>query len=357
MVSAVKIAPPCTADALIRFAAALFRASGLADAPAQAVAEILVEGDLLGHDTHGLALAAPYLEEIEMGAMTREGDPTVLSDLGAVAVWDGNRLPGPWLTRSAVEQACARARRLGIAAVAIRRSHHIACLMAYLKAATDRGLMLLIASSDPSDASVAPFGGLRPLFTPDPLAIGIPTGGDPILIDISSSITTNAMAARLRDGGGRFPGSWAIDAAGRPSDDPAVLTADPPGTLLPTGGLDHGHKGYALALGVESLTQGLSGHGRADRPSGWGASVLVQAFDPMAFGGADAFLRQTEWLAANCRGNPPRPGVDRVRLPGEKALAMRRRALADGLSLRPEIVEAMRPWAVRFGVALPCQEA
>jgi LDH2 family malate/lactate/ureidoglycolate dehydrogenase len=345
--------PAYAADALIRFAEALFRAAGLNDEMAHEVAEVLVEGDLLGHDTHGLALAALYMEEIEAGAMTRDGGPDVLSDSGAAIVWDGRMLPGPWLTRRAVRLACDRAQRHGLAAVSVRRSHHIACLMAYLSAATERGLMLLIATSDPADASVAPFGGLRAVFTPDPIAVGIPTERDPILIDLSSSITTNAMTQRLRRKGERFPGTWAIDAEGRPSDDPAVVAADPPGTLLPAGGLDHGHKGYGLALTVEALTQGLAGHGRADRPTGWGAGVFVQALDPAAFGGTEAFRRQIEWIAEACRSNPPRPGVERVRLPGERSLALRRQALAQGLRLRPEILDALAPSAKRFGVPLP----
>jgi len=345
--------PAYPADALIAFAQALFRGAGLRGEMDSDVAEVLVEGDLLGHGTHGLALAAPYLEEIETGAMTRDGEPEILKDCGAAILWDGRMLPGPWLTRRAVQLACDRAERHGLAAVSMRRSHHIACLMAYLSAATERGLMLLIATSDPADASVAPFGGLSAVFTPDPIAVGIPTEGDPILIDLSSSITTNAMTQRLRREGARFPGVWAIDAEGQPSDDPAVMAADPPGTLLPAGGLDHGHKGYGLALTVEALTQGLAGYGRADRPTGWGAGVFVQAIDPAAFGGTEAFLRQTEWLAEACRSNSPRPGVERVRLPGERSLALRRHALAQGLSLRPEILDALLPWAKRFDIPRP----
>src|SRR5262249_53674022 len=152
--------------------------------------------------------------------------PEVVSDRPAAVTWDGRSLPGVWLTAKALDLAAERARRYGLAAVAIRRSHHIACLAAYLRPATDQGLMALIASSDPASASVAPYGGRQPVFTPDPLAIGIPTDGDPILIDISASITTNGLTGRLQAEGRRFPGPWALDAEGRPSDDPAVLFTD-----------------------------------------------------------------------------------------------------------------------------------
>ena len=105
---------------------------------------------------------------------------------------------------------------------------------------------------------------------------------------MSASITTNGMTARLRNAGRRFPGPWAITAAGEATDDPNALAAQPPGTLLPSGGKDHGHKGYNLALAMEALSQGLSGHGRADPLTGWGASVYVQVMDPGAFGGPPA---------------------------------------------------------------------
>jgi LDH2 family malate/lactate/ureidoglycolate dehydrogenase len=335
---------------LIDFARRLFEAAGCdADKPA-VIAELLVEADVLGHTTHGLALAAGYLAELEAGSMTRTGEPTVVADRAAAVTWDGHALPGVWLTAKGLDLAIERARHYGLAAVAIRRSHHIACLAAYLRRATEHGLMAIIASSDPSSASVAPYGGRRAVFTPDPLAVGIPTDGDPILIDISASITTNGLTNRLKAEGKRFPGPWALDADGCPSDDPAVLFAEPPGTLLPTGGADHGHKGYGLALAIEALTQALPGYGRAEQPEGWGASVYIQVMDPAAFGGAEAYLRQTSWIAAACRANPPVPGVGAVRLPGQQGLARRRQAMVEGVAPYAGIMARLGEWAAKLGV-------
>ncbi|MBX9582697.1 MAG: Ldh family oxidoreductase [Gemmataceae bacterium] len=345
--------PRYRAADLTAYAAALLAAAGCDGDKPETIAAGLVEADLLGHTTHGLNLAPGYLNELAAGRMTPTGDPEVVADRGAAVTWDGRRLPGVWLAAKAVELAADRAAAHGTATVVVRRSHHIGCLAAFLQRATDRGLMALIASSDPAAATVAPFGGRRPVLTPDPLAVGVPTGGDPILIDVSASITTNGMAGRLHQEGGRFPGAWALDADGRPTDDPAVLFADPPGTLLPTGGTDHGHKGYGLALLVEALTQGLGGFGRADRPDGWGAGVFVQVLDPAAFGGADPFVRQTGWLAAACRDCPPAPGVDAVRLPGQRGLERKRRALAEGVPLYPGLLAALVPYSEKLGVAPP----
>jgi L-lactate dehydrogenase len=340
------------APALREFARQLLERVGLEREKAGAVAEILVEGDLLGHTTHGLALLPQYLDEVERGSMTRSGDPVVVSDRPAALTWDGRRLPGPWLVLRAIGEAMSRARQNGICAIAIRRSHHIGCLAAYLQRVAEQRLMILLTCSDPNVCSVAPFGGRREVFTPNPLAAAWPTDADPVILDVSMSITTNALTKRLHAEGRRFPGQWALTADGEPTDDPGALYTRPPGTLLPAGGLDHGHKGYAFALLVEALTAGLTGHGRADPGEGWGATVFLQVMDPAHFGGVEGFRRQTGHVAAACRDTPPRPGFEGVRLPGESGIRRRAEQLRDGVALHPSIMPSLQPWADKFGIGL-----
>jgi LDH2 family malate/lactate/ureidoglycolate dehydrogenase len=341
------------ADDLVSLARHLFAAVGLDPDKAEATARLLVAADLMGHTTHGLQLAGAYLDAARAGTMALTGEPVTIAETPATATWDGRYLPGLWLTDRAVAAALAKARAVGLGAVAVRRSHHIGCLAVFLERATDAGMMAIIASSDPSVASVTPFGGRRAVMTPNPVAIGIPTDEAPILIDISASITTNGLSARLAAEGRRAPGDWFVDAEGRPTDDPAVLNADPPGVILPIGGLDHGHKGYGLGLSIEALTQGLSGFGRADAPDGWGAAVYVQVLDPAAFGGRDAMLRQTGWLRRACAATPPMPGVERVRLPGDAARTRRAAAMSRGVELYRGIMDRLRREAERLGVAVP----
>jgi LDH2 family malate/lactate/ureidoglycolate dehydrogenase len=258
-----------------------------------------------------------------------------------------------WLTAAALDVAADKARQFGIGAVSIKRAHHTACLQAYLQKITAQGLMAIIASSDPSSASVAPFGGLDPVLGPNPIAVGIPTKRDPILIDMSSSITTNGMAARVAAEGRTLPGEWLQGANGTPSNDPQVLKTNPPGTLLLAGGQDHGQKGYGMALMVEALTHGLSGYGRRDGEKRWSASVFVQVINPSAFAGAADFTNETDYLVHLCQGSRPHPDMKLVRLPGEQALARKRRFLDAGLALYPGTIEKLSLFAERFGIALP----
>ena len=285
--------------------------------------------------------------------MTLTGEPTVVSERPAVLTWEGHRLPGPWLLLRAIGEASARAKIYGTGSVAIRRSYHIACLAVYARRVAEQGLALLLHTSAPAGSSVAPFGGTRALFSPSPLAMGIPTSGDPIVVDISTSLTTNSLTGRLHREGRKLGSKWLIDETGTPTDDPAVLFAPRTGTILPVGGVDAGHKGYGLSLMVEALTAGLAGHGRSDPGARMGGTIFVQVIDPEAFSGLDAFREQMDWIAEACRSNPPAQGVDRVRLPGERGLALRRRQMCEGVTIKAAVVAALEQHGNKLGVALP----
>ncbi len=333
------------------FARAMFIQAGMEAAKAEVVAEVLVEGDLLGHDTHGLAHLPPYLDALTNGDMRGAGEPELLNQTPVVQTWNGRKLPGPWLVHQASDWASKAAETFGLGAVSIQRAGHIGCLAAYLQRIAERGQLLLLFSSDPSTASVAPWGGTRRLFTPNPIAAGWGTGGSSVMMDISMSITTNAMTARRRAEGTRFPAPTLLDADGAPTDDPNAFFND--GTLLPLGGTQAGHKGAALGMLVEALTSGLSGYGRKDPNAGWGASLLVLVLDPARFGGAEAFAAETQWMADAVHGNPPVKGGEAPRLPGERGLTRKAEQRFKGVALHPSIAPLLRARGEAAGVAFP----
>ncbi len=344
---------PFDAQDLISFGTELLVRAGLPHEKAATVAEILVEGDLLGHTTHGIQLLSPYLKERQAGLMTADGEPEVVNDRGPTVLWDGKFLPGPWLTVKAMDLAFERIREHPLVTIVIRRSHHIGSLAAYPKRATDRNLMMLITCSDPSFKTVAPFGGILPLYTPNPIAVGIPTESNPIIIDISMSCTTNGLVMRSEKEGKKLPHPWLMDSEGNATDDPTALFADPPGSILPLGGTDVGYKGFALGLMVEALTSGLGGYGRTDSPTQWEASIFLQVIDPGAFAGNEFFLKETRWLEDACRKNPTRPGHPPVRVPGDRALEMKAKQLKEGILLYPTILPGLEKWAKTYGVTVP----
>src|ERR1017187_1791120 len=189
--------PKFDAASLQRFGQSLLTACGLAEDRARDVAEVLLEGDLLGHTTHGFTLLPAYLKELKEGTMEKKGDPITVADHGSALTWDGRYLPGPWLVRRAIATSRERLTEHPVVTVSIRRSHHIGCLQAYLRPVTDAGLVILLTCSDPASRTVAPHGGTAPRFSPNPIAAGIPTNSDPILIDISTASTSNGLCNRL----------------------------------------------------------------------------------------------------------------------------------------------------------------
>jgi LDH2 family malate/lactate/ureidoglycolate dehydrogenase len=345
------------AEDLIELAFKLLVRTGLPEEKARVVAETLTEADLMGHSTHGLQLLSPYLADLEKGDMTADGEPEVIRDRGAAVTWDGHFLPGPWVTHKAIDLALERIKEHPVVTIVIKRSHHIACLAAYPERATKEGLMMLLSCSDPRGATIAPFGAVSAVYTPNPLAAGIPTESEPIIFDISMSTTANGLVMRSHKEGKLLEHAWLLDSQGNATNDPEAFYTDPPATILPLGGLDAGYKGYALGLLVESLTSNLGGNGRSKKPEKWGASVFLQVIDPDAFGGKTAFLHENEHLAQLCLNARTKPGGPPVRLPGSRALQLRSEQLRLGVKLYPTIPRSVSKWTEKYGLAFPAPVA
>jgi LDH2 family malate/lactate/ureidoglycolate dehydrogenase len=339
-------------DALATFAAQLFNAAGMDEDKASCVADLLLLTDMMGRATHGLAQCPAYLDELTKGGMCASGQPETVRDTGGTLVWDGGYLPGLWLMQRAMSLGFERVREHGVFTFSMRRSHHIGCLAALAKQATDRGLYAMIASSGPHTKAVAPFGGKQGLFSPNPFAFAFPTSHFPVLIDTCASLTTVSMTRQKAASGQSFEHAWLLDSQGQPTRDPRVLEGDGErGSLMLLGGEEAGHKGFGIALMVEALTQGLSGFGRLDQPARWGASVYLQLIDPAAFAGSEASIAQMDFLVEQCHANAPIDPRAPVRLPGEQASRNIEKYRKEGVPVAAKTVAQLRAWAERLGVS------
>ena len=341
-------------DALTTFTAGLLSAAGLEAEKARSTARLLVLTDMLGRRTHGVALSPLYADQLERDLMAKRGVPETVKDTGSTVVWDGNYLPGLWLVERALNIAFERVAKHGVVTFAIRRSHHIACLATLVKQATDRGLVAILATSDPAFGFVAPYGGREPLFTPNPFAIGYPGTRTPVLVDTCASITTVSMTRGKAAAGEPFEHPWLMDAKGKPTTDAKVLEqTEPRGSLLLIGGSEYGHKGFGLALMVEALTQGLSGFGRKDSEKRWGGNVFLQVLDPDAFAGREAFIEQMDFLTERCQANAPIREDAPVRMPGEQAERNMATARAHGVPVAETTVEQLAKTAAKWRLEMP----
>lgn len=341
-------------DALTQFAKTLFVALEMDEDKADSLARLMVLTDMMGHRTHGLALLPAYLDQVEKGLMRKSGSYEVIKDKGSTVVWDGDYLPGHWLMEQALNESFKRVGDYGVVSMALRRCHHIGCLAAIVKQAADRGLIAMLFNSDPVGKFVAPYGGTEPLFTPDPFAIAYPTSANPVLVDISASITTVAMTRAHYAEGKQFKHPWLLDGNGQPTTDPAVMEhADPRGSIQLIGGVEYGHKGFGLVLMNEALSQGLSGHGRKDNVTRWGGNVFLQVIDPEWFAGLDEFVANTDFMADQCRSNRPADPAKPVRLPGDQAAKSIEVAKQQGVVYTKPAWNALEQWAEKLGVVVP----
>ena len=326
---------------LLDFTINAFTKAGLAPDRSEIMARTLIVSDLMGHTTHGFQLLNPYLKQLEENQMTKVGDPETINDQGANVTWDGHHLPGPVLVEMAIDLGMQRLKNHPVFTLVIRNSHHIACLAAYLERVTEAGKIIILGSSDPGNQTVAPFGGTTGVYSPDPLSYGIPTLGDPILFDSSASTLANGQIMQRHSHGQMLDGAWLMRADGSLSDDPASFFDEPPATILPVGGLTLGFKGFGYGILMEALTSGLAGAGRREPAGRWSASIFLQLIDPEQFGGSTAFLSEMQHLVDACHSSTPHPNFSKVRMPGERALALKRKQMAEGILLHPEVIKGL----------------
>ena len=343
-------------NSLLQFSTELFSATGLAPDRSEVMARVFLEADLLGFTTHGMNRVASNLGWLQKGESRMTGEPEVLADRGNLFNWDADFLPGPWVVSKAIEQCIERVKERGIVCATIRRSQHIASLGAYCPAIAEAGYVGLITCSSPNENTVCAHGGIEPVFSANPLAFVAPGDDYPILFDISMCITAGGYVSRAQRAGEKLPGKYLKDRSGEVSDDPGVFFADPPGSILPIGGLSHGYKGYALTLMTEILSMALGGYGRANASvatDGEANSVFIQIFDPEAFGSLDEFKHQAKAIKTMCKNSTTRAGDEAVRVPGQRAWQSRQNQLENGVELYPTIMEDLKPWAEKLGVELP----
>ena len=340
-----------TQSKLIKFCNSIFKKLGMDDEKAKDTSEILVEADMMGHSTHGVRLLPLYIKDIEAGNMKASGSQIILNDTGSCITIDGDNLPGIWLTKQGLKLSSERAKIYGVSTILIKNSHHNGALAAYLLPIVEQGLVPMIKCSVPSAATVAPFGGTKALLTPDPMALAFPTNGEPVIIDISASITTNNMIADKIAKNEVFDFNCLLTKDGIPTNDPKEVFENN-GTVMPLGGLEYGHKGFGLALGIEALSQGLSGSGRSRKLKTMNLSIYIQVIDPNAFAGIDAFKNEMSFLYNQCINNPPIDKNNKVRMPGQNALKSRKKSIENGVYLSKETLKSLEEISKKLDIFL-----
>ncbi|HUY90200.1 MAG TPA: Ldh family oxidoreductase [Pirellulales bacterium] len=320
---------------------ALFTAAGAGHHSAEATVASLVTSSLMGHDSHGVLRIPEYLDAIAAGAIVATAPVEVERTGPATAIVDCGQGLGAVGAENVVQAAIEIVREQRTACVITRRCNHVGRLGAWVQLAADHGLVALASCNSPQHGHfVLPWGGREGRLSTNPIAYAIPTGGDPIVADFSTSVAPEGKLRFYRNQGKPVPDGWILDAAGQPTNDPNKFYGPPHGGILPLGGAA-GHKGFALSLLVEILGSALAGVSSQD-PITWGNGVWFTAIDPAAFCPLAEFRRLVDETIAYMKSSAPAPGFTEVLVPGELEFRTMRRREREGIPVDPTTLEGLK---------------
>jgi len=347
--------PVFSADNLIRFASELLAAGGLGQHEAELIARSLVDANLRGHDSHGVMRIPYYLDCARKGEVVPNAEFEVVSETASILTVDGHWGFGQTQAKRLAERLIEKAKASGVAVGTMIHCSHIGRLGQYCEMAASADLIaMMMVNNHGAICRVAPPGGKAPRLSTNPLAVGIPNGDTPIVIDFCTCVVAEGKVRLKTIAGQPCPDGWLLDSEGRPTNDPNQLYADPPGSILPMGG-SQTYKGFALALMVEIFSGALSGGvcAREVPPNQIGNCVFMLVLDPEHFGGADHFRHEVSTLVDFIRRCPRVEGVDEITLPGDPERRMLARRLADGIPVDDRNWAPLAKLADQFGVRLP----
>ncbi len=307
--------------------AAIFAAGGCGASEAAAVADHLVEANLMGHDSHGVIRVAKYIDWQKQGMVLPNRAPKVLRDEGVMLMIDGQFGYGQSVARTALGTAIDRAKSKGIAVLALRNIGHLGRIGAWAELAAAAGLVSLhFVNTSGFGMLVAPHGGSDRRLSANPIAAGVPMpGGDPVILDMSTCVIAEGKIQVARNKKAQLPDGAVLDGKGKPTRDAEVFYGNPPGAILPIAG----HKGSGLSLMCEVLAGALTGGGSThpDNPTSKRLvnNMLSILIDANSLVGGSEFAADVKRLKAWVKASPPIEKNGEVLLPGE----IERRTRAD----------------------------
>jgi L-2-hydroxycarboxylate dehydrogenase (NAD+) len=335
---------------------------------AQVTAKVLVEADLRGIDSHGVARMGRYVSGIQQGMMRPKAKPRVVHETECTATIDADAGLGQPVSFRAMQLAMSKAREHSLGFVAVRNSNHYGIAGFYAMMALAEDMMGICTTN--TEVLVVPTFARNAVLGTNPIAIAVPAGKErPYILDMSTSTVTRGkleVYARLEK---PIPINWATDENGVATDAPSRVLQNiakrSGGGLLPLGGAleeSGGHKGYGLAMAVEIFSAVLPGALYANRvypkdkdgkplPSGIGHFFGAMRID--AFRAKEEFKRDMDDLIQRLRNSPKALGAERIYIHGEKEFEQAEQFAKEGVPLNSKVAEDLRKIAEQLGMSIP----
>ncbi len=344
---------------------AIFDAWGMERALARTAAEVMIETDLAGVDSHGVSMLMDYDDYRRRGKLNLKAKPKVMRETPVTALVDADAGLGHPAAVMGMKLAVEKAKKMHVGVVTVVNSHHFGAAGYYAAMASKAGLVGMVTSATRTVA-VVPTRAKVPVLGTNPIAFAAPAKRNaPFLLDMATSSAANNKIKVYGLNGRQIPAGWVLDDAGAPVTDAdsslEILYKTKKGGLTPLGGTPEmsSHKGYGLALMVHILGGTLSGASfspirvrtqKDHEPDRLGHFFL--AIDPKAFRCDGAFEEDLDAVIDVLHGTPPIDSAKPVLVPGDPEAKARAERVRDGIPVPDALFRKIREVCERSGV--PC---
>ncbi len=325
--------------------------TGLPRADAGACARLMGEADLTGADAHGVFRLPQYVRRLKAGGFNKRANITVTRSAPATALVDGDNAMGHLVMSRAAETAIALARETGVAWVGVRRSNHAGPAGLYAEMPAAHG-MIGVYSAVANANHMAVWGGADALLGTNPLAIGVPSGAGPMVLDMATTVVSYGTVKNHALQGKQMQPGWMVNTKTGEDITDAKRAAE--GLLLPIGG--YKGSGLAVMLGFLAgpLNRALFGRDvidfNADDASETNTGHFIVALDVARFLPLAEYTAEVDRHIRELKASKRLPAVDEIRMPGERRRACREERLRDGVPLAPPLVAQLDKMAGELGV-------
>jgi L-2-hydroxycarboxylate dehydrogenase (NAD+) len=345
------------ADPLKALCCRVFEGLDVAPEDADVTADVLVQADLRGIGSHGVARLRRYVNGLREGQMMARPEIQVAHDTSTTALIDGGGGLGPPIGVRGMGKAIEKAKDIGVGFVAVRNSNHYGIAAYYAMMALEHDCIGISMTN--ADCLVVPTFGRDAKLGTNPISVAVPSGGElPFVLDMATSVTTRGKIEVYQRSDEELPLGWATDERGLTTADAAQflhnLNTRAGGGLLPLGGVGEllgGHKGYGLALLVDILCGVLPGAGYADTiypktpegkplPANVGhffGALRVDGFRPL-----EEFQTTMDDIIKHIKASPKAEGKQRIYIHGEKEFEAAEERMVQGIPLHPTIVADLK---------------
>lgn len=290
---------------------------GLTKEEAVMVAEPFIEAQLRGKKTHGISKFLLIDEAIQK----REGKPTIIKDKNNYALIDAHKELGYISAQFAVDILIKKAKKFDNATIAVINSYYYSMAGIYARRVAEAGFVGIILNNG-GPQGVAPFGGTTSIMGTNPMAIGIPTDGKPIVHDMATSEKTWGEINLAKVENRKLQENTFLDKEGRFTTDPYKADA-----IISFGGA----KGYGLNFMFEILTGALVGAKMGlEAQNGYDLGFFFMAFSPDMFTTRKEFNEKVKRFTKEVKGSKTMAGVDEVFLPSEQSDRKLKKAIKEG---------------------------